>query len=657
LTVEIETARDCLLCQAAKARYDAELRRRGTVAQVVAGSAPDEDPGAAVRPTVRRRAPTPWWRAQWFQIPVGGIAGILIALPLANMIRDWRRGATVNQAAAESTPPAAWPLAAPETQLQAAEDPAELPAADELETDAPETDAPETDAPMPDEAADGSSEASGIELQVTETAEAIAAEDAEDEAPGGEDAAEQAMPDDPVPAPAALAAVQPGKLPVPGEAEQREAQQHIHKLLREELETVKTRDQALAVVKRLVELAKQSQGEPALRYALLQLAQERAAAAGSLPLALDAIDQIAAVYDVDPWARKTAALTATLDAVRQARDPSVSGEATLAAAGTLVTEAVTADAYPAAREMMTLLITAAQRAKLAPLARDLAKREREIRRREEGFTAYESARAVLATEADHGAANLTAGRWLAFVKGRWDEALPLLAQGSDAALAQLAQQDLAAPTASEAQAELAGGWWKQCSAESGMDRAMAARRAVFWYDQALASLTGLPKIEADQNRLEALSIMGDPEAGKVAGAVEVGDVALATKGATLVGAGIGTPANLLDGVVSAYASQKCPCEWTIVLGKVYRLQEIRLHLYVPTTYSYHYGIATSSDGRKFVPLAERTSDRNAKFEQIRFEARPVVAIKVLGMASTRSKMFYATELEAHCIPPDVVAGR
>jgi len=127
--------------------------------------------------------------------------------------------------------------------------------------------------------------------------------------------------------------------------------------------------------------------------------------------------------------------------------------------------------------------------------------------------------------------------------------------------------------------------------------------------------------------------------------------------AGLIAAGIGTPANLLDGVVSAYASQKCPCEWTIVLGKVYRLQEIRLHLYVPTTYSYHYGIATSSDGRKFVPLAERTSDRNAKFEQIRFEARPVVAIKVLGMASTRSKMFYATELEAHCIPPDVVAGR
>ena len=186
---------------------------------------------------------------------------------------------------------------------------------------------------------------------------------------------------------------------------------------------------------------------------------------------------------------------------------------------------------------------------------------------------------------------------------------------------------------------------------------MRARRSVFWYDQALASLAGLAKIEAEQGRLESLATVGDPEAAKVPGEIAEGDVALATKGATLVGVGVTNPQHLLDGTLAAYASAKCPCEWIIPLGKQYRLQEIRLHLYAPKSYSYHYAVATSPDGRRFVPLAERLSDRNATFEQLRFEARPVAAIKIMGIASTASKLLYATELEAYCIPPEVVGKK
>ncbi len=52
-------------------------------------------------------------------------------------------------------------------------------------------------------------------------------------------------------------------------------------------------------------------------------------------------------------------------------------------------------------------------------------------------------------------------------------------------------------------------------------------------------------------------------------------------------------------------------------------------------------------------MTNDTSRREAGSERIRFEARPVLAIRIIGLASTASKTLYVTQLEAFCIPPSL----
>ena len=81
-------------------------------------------------------------------------------------------------------------------------------------------------------------------------------------------------------------------------------------------------------------------------------------------------------------------------------------------------------------------------------------------------------------------------------------------------------------------------------------------------------------------------------------------------------------------------------------------------MYGSSSICYRYGIATSADGKKYVPLAERTNDGKQAVEQIRFSARRVKSIKLVGMASTHpDKLFLVYEFEAYCIPPEVAEGK
>ena len=101
-----------------------------------------------------------------------------------------------------------------------------------------------------------------------------------------------------------------------------------------------------------------------------------------------------------------------------------------------------------------------------------------------------AAEKALATDPDNPEANLAFGRWLSLDADDWHAGLPLLAKGSDAALAGLAKRDLAAPTAAAAQIELADGWWDLAQSKNGPDRAHLTGRAIYWYQQAQPNIHG-----------------------------------------------------------------------------------------------------------------------------------------------------------------------
>lgn len=597
-------------------------------------------PSESLAERVKQRKTQPFWRSQFVQIVLGGIGGLLIATPVAMLVHS--RGCQSEPAAVADARPRAKP--APRVVPPARREPA-----------------PELPAPAP--ALPAEPDFAVVELPPDEPVAPVVAPVAEAPQPpstlplpepAGEPPAPPPLPVEPVAPP-----VKPGKPPVPSEAEQKEAEQKVRELLKDELAAATTPETNLALIRHLVKLSTEAGNDLVLRYVLLHMAEERACDAGQLALAIQAVDPIANTYDVDGWSLRIAVLDRVIDAAHKSRGTIPFADAEVASAMALGNRAATEDAYPAALQIADTLVTAARRAKNAPLARQLAKWKDEIAKQEKGFAAYQKVRAEREADASNAEAALAVGRWLAYEKGRWDEALPHLAAGSDAALAQVAEHDLTGPAEPATQLLLADSWWQQSQRESGPARSAAARRAVHWFDQALPKLTGLSKLTAEKSRLEALSTIGDPNASAIPGAVEEGNVALSTRGAKLTGTNkITKPECLLDGVRSDVAYSACPFEWTIVLDKVYRLQEIRLYLYATSKFSYQYAIAVSSDGANFSPLDERTTSSTAELQQLTFPARAVKAIRLIGLSSTYpSNRVLSRELEAYCIPVDVTSSK
>src|SRR5262249_30267955 len=98
--------------------------------------------------------------------------------------------------------------------------------------------------------------------------------------------------------------------------------------------------------------------------------------------------------------------------------------------------------------------------------------------------------AALARDLKDAEGNRAAGRYHCFFKDDWDRGLPMLALAGDAALSDLAGQDLAAPTGAGEQADLADRWWALGQAETEPARTHLLGRAAHWYRQSLPSLTG-----------------------------------------------------------------------------------------------------------------------------------------------------------------------
>jgi len=134
-----------------------------------------------------------------------------------------------------------------------------------------------------------------------------------------------------------------------------------------------------------------------------------------------------------------------------------------------------------------------------------------VERLEKRFKQVQQDLAVLAQQPDNAAANLAVGESYCFALQRWEQGLPYLAKGSDAALAELPRRDLGAPPEPEARMELGDRWWDLAKEQQGEDRTAMMSRAAHWYEAALPGLTDLSKTSVEK-RLEEFAAMTADEA-------------------------------------------------------------------------------------------------------------------------------------------------
>jgi hypothetical protein len=343
------------------------------------------------------------------------------------------------------------------------------------------------------------------------------------------------------------------RAPVPDADAQTKAEKLIKDLFKADYAKRRASDM-LELAAKLLQQAEETMDDPTSRFVLLREARDLAARAGDPDLALKAIEELAKNYVVNSPELKAGALEKV-----QALTITILANQTLAEiALAAVTEAVEGDDYDAAIRLLKVGQSAAQKSRTSNLITSAQNRRKEVEQLQKEAASLKDDFKTLDKQPKDAEANLKVGKFLCLLKGSWEKGLPMLAQGADDMLQELAKKDLAAPTQPSDQLEVGDGWWSLTESETGLAKWHLQRRAEFWYKQAAPDLTGISKARVDKRLKEVetlavrrgevpsvyLKVQAAVKAGKAkdSRAMGTGDVpfrSVSQAGSLLVGLDIG----------------------------------------------------------------------------------------------------------------------
>jgi hypothetical protein len=282
--------------------------------------------------------------------------------------------------------------------------------------------------------------------------------------------------------------------PVPSPAMQRASMQRIREVFAGDFSKAKTSKEQAALAAELISHSRETQ-DVSDAYALLEAARTLAIMAGDATIGTRVIAELERRYRIDGEALNVKMLE---ELATRATGPTLGPvvDGLLAAA---VKTAGRGD--PASAE--DLLKTAAVAARKA---RDKQRQDAvlgELKRIREQVKAAEKLAPLverLESNPNDSAAATLLGKHRCFTEGDWEEGLPLLARGDDAALARLAAAELR-PTRNAT--ALGDAWWAYADSLKAPERSQAAARAVGHYRSSLEGLTGLEKIRIEKRIADA----------------------------------------------------------------------------------------------------------------------------------------------------------
>jgi hypothetical protein len=657
---ELAAAKVCLLNVEKKAEYDRRLQAR-----LKSAAAPDTAETAApygqygtVSSVTKRKAKksaTPAW-----VVPAGiATAVLLLGGVLAVIVASNSRQTVADNTATKPAPGNAQSQTSPAKKSPDAEKPAVV----QSHKPAPVVEAatqPAKSPELPAKQANAPTQPKVEELPVAEAATLppSAVEVRKPEEPAkktGEPAPKQAA--DSVP----VADAKPKKAAVPSDIQQAKAEKQIREIFEKEFAAARSSKGKIELATKLFNQGTSTSDDSAARFVLWRLAAHTYAEVGDLTKAMETIDCLEGQYDVDGLGMKADLLNVATESVRTGQvDTAQLGIIVDVAVG-MIDKAMESDDFEIAGKFMKLATTVGRRLKDTQINRELLARSRDLDRTKAKYAAIQKTLVVLADDPANADANQAAGRWYCFVKGNWEKGMPMLARGKDAALSSVARQDIAGPKDPKSQMDLGDAWWTLSEKEVPPSKAVVQARALRWYDEAMPKLTGMDKAKAEK-RLKSAAGADVSSAGLSSGGgrvvVQSGNVALASNGATVQGPTM-RPESLLDGnstifsSTDGYAWGKTPCEWIVTLDKVYRIRQVRFRLYDKDNRVANYILQVSSDGKKYVTVADRSRGEWRSWQVIEFPSRPTKTIKLIGLPPSGSDSGGLTvvELEAYCLPP------
>jgi hypothetical protein len=291
------------------------------------------------------------------------------------------------------------------------------------------------------------------------------------------------------------------KLTLPDATARDEARKLIADVYKADYDKAKTSEQRKALAKKLLKDGIETANDATGRFVLLQIAMDIAAQEGDAETALRVVDEIDRHYRIDSLAIKATIIPKIVAALRLSKEhqelaPHIKR---------LIDAAVDADRYDFAKQLAELALTSATDARDGALRTGAADRIKQIGNIEREYASVRAALVTLDSKPTDPDANLVVGKFCCFIKREWDKGLSMLALGSDAALEELAVQELAGVVGAEEQVALADGWWAVSEKYEDIAKTQIQLRAAYWYQRALPKLSGLPKAKVEKR----LSELGD----------------------------------------------------------------------------------------------------------------------------------------------------
>ena len=165
-------------------------------------------------------------------------------------------------------------------------------------------------------------------------------------------------------------------------------------------------------------------------------------------------------------------------------------------------DAAAQDDGEAIAELEAIAESAARKSGDADLSKQFATRHKQLKTIRDEADRIKPFRDKLAANAADPTANLEVGKHYCFAQRDWKTGLPMLVKGSDAALKEAADADLASPTTASAKLKVADLWWdlSEKEPEGSYSRDSLRQRAAFWYRDVAPALTGLAHLSSRETR-------------------------------------------------------------------------------------------------------------------------------------------------------------
>ena len=287
--------------------------------------------------------------------------------------------------------------------------------------------------------------------------------------------------------------------PVPELAARSKTKKQVESIFR--MSSIKTDDERSAVAKRLLKTGKETTDDDVARFVLFNMAKDQAAQACDLKLALDALDAMSAEFEFNEEAVR---FTVLRDCANCRGLKSNQKETIRNTADQIVNEYIKDNEFSKAATVLRMVRDATRSWRDVKLTNELADRFDRCNTLNRLYVDVPKAHEKLVLAPDDPEANSTIGNFLAFRKGDWSAAMPFLAKGSDAQVAELAAQEVQSVTGGNAMLQLADAW--SVAAESSDDEEIKNRmlgRSLSWYKASVGKLSGLSQVKA-RKRAEAI---------------------------------------------------------------------------------------------------------------------------------------------------------